>query len=168
MEDFIDIVRRHQQSAFQITFGLVRDEPAAETLTREVFTRARRRLAAGMDAGAATLWIYRACLRFACRLHWKNIPAATRHRLVAGCHDNHHDDFDLAEFVHVLAFHPGKIDPRDCELISLRHVLKLSLQQMGQLLRMHPYEISNRLAWSRERVKEIGGTIVHDLHPQYA
>jgi DNA-directed RNA polymerase specialized sigma24 family protein len=153
-DDFLRLARRHQQSAFQIIFGLLRDELAAETITHEVFARARRRFSRGDDASTAT-WIYHATLRFACRYFWKNTTPAIRRQLaVKNC--GVPADFDLGEFVRVLALHPGKIDPRDCELISLRHVLGLSLPQIGQLLRMHPYEISNRLAWSRERVKQLG------------
>lgn len=156
-DEFFHLARRHQPTAFQITFGILHDETAAETITREVFIRVRRRLAAGVDATSATLWIYHASLRFACRYYWKTIPPSLHHRRgqTVGCHA---DDFKLREFVHVLAHHPGKIEARDCELVSLRHVLGLSLPQIGRLLRMHPYEISNRLVWSCERVKQICGS----------
>jgi hypothetical protein len=153
-DDFFLLARRHQQAAFQITFGLLRDETAAEAITRQVFNRVRRRLARGADSTAATRWIYHASLRFACRYYWKTTTPIQRRRIGETSH-NPSADFDLRGFVHVLAFHPGKIDARDCELISLRHVMGLSLPQIGQLLRMHPYEISNRLTWTRERVKEL-------------
>jgi hypothetical protein len=162
-DEFLHLTRRHQQLAFQITFGLLRDEIAAETLTCQVFNRARRRFASGMDAIAVTRWIYHASLRFACRYYWKNTTPAMRRQLCETSR-NTADNFDLSEFVHVLALHPGKIDPRDCELISLRHVIKLPVTQIGQLLRMHPYEISNRLIWSRERVKEVRGFISLERH----
>lgn len=156
-DDFLRLARRHQPSAFEISFGLLHDERAAETITRQVFIRVRRRLAAGVDPASATLWIYHASLRFACRYYWKTIPPAVHRRLGHNVR-GHSEDFKLREFVHVLAHHPGKIAARDCELVSLRHVLGLSLIQIGRLLRMHPYEISNRLAWSCERVKKICGT----------
>jgi DNA-directed RNA polymerase specialized sigma24 family protein len=154
-DDFPLFARRHRQPVFQIIFGLLRDELAAESITREVFTRARRRFTRGDDASA--FWIYSATLRFACRCFWKNTTPATRRQLSEkNCVVP--VDFDLGQFVRVLALHPGKIDPLDCELVSLRHVLGLSLSRIGQLLRMHPYEISNRLAWNRERVKQLGQT----------
>jgi len=155
---FLQLVRLHQQSVFQITFGLLRDEIAAETIIRQVFHRVRRRLASGADAAETTVWLYHASLRFARRYYWKNSPPDMHCQLGGDCCSGA-DHFDLNEFVHVLALHPGKIEARDCELISLRHVLGLPLPQIGQLLRMHPYEISNRITWSRERVKDvIGGT----------
>jgi hypothetical protein len=150
---FFTLVHRHHQAAFQIAHGILRDEVAAEKITRQVFARVRRRIERGADHASAVLWIYHASLRFACRYYWKSITPAMRRRLGGTCR-NHQGEFDLPDFVRVLALKPDKIDQHDCELIALRHVLGLPLVQIGQLLRMHPYEISNRVTWSLERLKE--------------
>ena len=67
----------------------------------------------------------------------------------------HQPELDLKTFVQVIALQPGKIDPRDCELLALRHVLGMPLSIIAQLLRMHPYEVSNRLVWALERVSKL-------------
>jgi DNA-directed RNA polymerase specialized sigma24 family protein len=150
---FLELVHRHHHPAFQIAHGILRDEVAAEKITREVFTRVRRRIERGANQTAAVLWIYHACLRFSRRYYWRAAPVRMRRRLDETCRCSQRE-FTLPEFVHTLAFQPERIGRHDCELIALRHVLGLSLDQIGQLLRMHPYEISNRLTWSLERLKE--------------
>jgi len=62
---------------------------------------------------------------------------------------------DLKTFVQVIARCPDKIEPRDSELLSLRHVLGLSLGSIAQLLHIHPHEVSNRLLWAREHFCEL-------------
>ncbi len=150
---FFTVVRRHHHPAFQIAHGILRDEVAAEKITQQVFARARRRLERGADTASVVCWIYHASLRFSCRYYWKAASPSMRRRLAETwrCRQS---EFSLLDFVRVLALQPGKIEQHDCEMIALRHVIGLSLVQIGQLLRMHPYEISNRVAWSLERLKE--------------
>ncbi len=150
---FVTLVHRYHHAAFQVAHGILRDEVAAEKITQQVFARVRRRLERGADHESAVFWIYHASLRFACRYYWKSITPAMRRRLAETCRGNQ-GEFDLLDFVRILALKPGKIEQHDCELIALRHVLGLPLVQIGQLLRMHPYEISNRVTWSLERLKE--------------
>ena len=151
---FFSVVRRHHHPAFQIAHGILRDEVAAEKITQQVFARARRRLERGADSSSVVCWIYHASLRFSCRYYWKSASPSMRRRLAETwrCRQT---EFALLDFVRVLALHPGKIEQHDCEMIALRHVIGLSPVQIGQLLRMHPYEISNRVTWSLERLKEI-------------
>lgn len=146
------LIHRYQHPAFQLAHGILRDEVAAEKIIQQVFSRVRRRLDRGADHVSAVLWIHYASLRFACRYYWKSATPYMRRRLEETGRSQP-GDFALSDFVRVLAFQPEKIGPHDCELIVLRHVLGLSLTQIGQVLRMHPYEISNRLTWSLERLK---------------
>ena len=150
---FFTFVHRYQHAVFQIAHGILRDEAAAEKITQQVFARVRRRLNQGADPASAVFWIYHASLRFACRYYWKSATPAMRRRF-GETSRRKREEFNLLDFVRVLALQPGKIEQHDCELIALRHVLGLSLVQIAQLLRMHPYEISNRLTWSLERTKE--------------
>lgn len=150
---FVTLVHRYHHAAFQIAHGILRDEVAAEKITQQVFARVRRRLERGADPASSVLWIYHASLRFACRYYWQSISPAMRRRLGETSRETR-GEFDLLDFVRVLALKPDKIEQHDCELIALRHVLGLPLVQIGQLLRMHPYEISNRVTWSLERLKE--------------
>jgi DNA-directed RNA polymerase specialized sigma24 family protein len=162
------LAHRYHQSAFQITHWILRDEIAAEKITQQVFARVRRRLERGADHASAVFWIYHASLRFACRYYWKSATPIMRRRLMASgqCHQA---EFDFLEFVRVLASQPRKIEQHDCELIALRHVLGLSTVQISQLLRMHPYEISNRVTWGLERLKETHLDSVHCSNtPEFA
>lgn len=145
--DFSTLVRRHHRLIFQLLHGLLRDDVVAEKLTQQVFVRAHRRFAGGDTAQAVTLWIYHACLRFARRYHWKSCNGPKRRRLTETQRGRH--EFHLAAFVHMLATRSQRINPHDCELLALRHVLGLSLVQIGQLRRMSPNEVADRLAWSR-------------------
>lgn len=150
---FIELMHSHHCAVFHIVHGLLRDEIAAEAVIRQVFMRARRRLARGEASVSVTLWVYHAGLRFACRYCRMSGPPASRQRPVeTGRGDR--SEFDLREFVRVLALQPGKIEQHDCELIALRHVLGLSPVQIGRLMRMSPHDISNRLVSGRERLKE--------------
>lgn len=148
---FIALVRAHHRSIFHLIHALLRDEVTAERITQRVFSRARRRLE--RNAGDANIveWIYHAGFRYARMYHWRSARTLTRRRLASGCLVAQ-PGLDLDVFVQVIARHPGKIDPRDCELLALRHVLGMSLTKIAQLLRMHPYQVADRLAWAHERV----------------
>lgn len=152
----IALIRTHQRAIFHLTHGLLRDEVAAEKITQRVFSRARRQLDAGQPSASVTTRLYYASLRFCRMYYWKSSGPAARRRMAAafaGCESG----LGLHVLVQVIARQPDKIDPRDCELLALRHVLGLPLGSIAQLLRMHPYEISNRLTWARERVARLGG-----------
>lgn len=149
---FVSLVRNHHRAIFHLTHALLRDEVAAEKITQQVFARARRRLDHGQTV--AVEWIYYASLRFIRMYHWKSIGLIARRRMLVAMAAIQ-PELDLNTFVQVMARQPGKIDPRDCELLALRYVLGMSLGNIGQLLRMHPYEVSNRIAWGLERVGKL-------------
>jgi len=151
---FFSLFHRYHHAAFQIAHGILRDEVAAEKITQQVFARARRRLERGAEQASVVFWIHHASLRFACRYYWNSIPPAMRRRRLGESGRVNQRDFDLLDFVRILVLKPEKIAQQDCELIALRHVLGLPLVQIGQLLRMHPYEITNRVTWTLERIKE--------------
>jgi len=150
----IPLIRNHNRAIFHLAHALLRDEQAAEKITRQVFARAGRRLDRG--ATQAVEWVYYASLRFVRMYHWRSVGPMARRRMMANAATTP-PELNLAVFVHVLAHHPEKIDPRDCELLALRHVLGMPLANIAQLLRMHPYEVSNRLAWALERVCKLSG-----------
>ncbi len=148
---FITLVRNHHRAIFHLVHALLRDEVAAEKITQQVFSRARRRLGRSQGASSVVEWIYYASFRFVRMYHWRSTGPMARRRMMATM-SNNQPGLDLDVFVRVIARHPGKLDPRDCELLALRHVLGMSLTNIAQLLRMHPYEVANRLTWARERV----------------
>jgi DNA-directed RNA polymerase specialized sigma24 family protein len=149
---FVNLVRNHHQAIFHLAHALLRDEVAAEKITQQVFSRARRHLDRG--PGFVVEWIYYSSFRFVRMYHWRSVGLIARRRMtatVAGIHPR----LDLNTFVRVIAQQPGKLDRHDCELLALRHVLGMSLGNIAQLLRMHPYEVANRLAWALERVNKL-------------
>lgn len=148
---FITLVRSHHREIFHLVHALLRDEVAAEKITQQVFSRARRRIDRRPDASSVVEWIYHASFRFVRMYQWRSAGAMARRRITANLKGNQ-TGLELNLFVQVIARHPGKIDPRDCELLALRHVLGMSLASIAQLLRMHPYEVANRLAWAQERI----------------
>lgn len=151
---FLALVRKHHRSIFQLAHALLRDEVAAERITQQVFARARRQLARGLRPDSVTAWLYYASLRFARQSHWNSNRALARRRMNA-CAADDQLGIDLKAFVQVVVHYQDKVDPRDCELLALRHVLGMPLANIAQLLRMHPYEISNRLVWARERMLKL-------------
>jgi len=152
-DPFVTLIRSHHRAIFHLAHALLRDEVAAEKITQQVFCRARRRF--NSNSGTAlTEWIYYASFRFVRMYHWRSVGLIARRRMrrvLTGMQP----ELNLKTFVHVIALQPGKIAPRDCELLALRHVLGMPLTNIAQLLRMHPYEVSNRLAWSLERVTRL-------------
>lgn len=150
---FITLIRNHHQAIFHLAHALLRDEVAAEKITQQTFARARRRLERAPSSSSVVEWIYYASLRFV-RMHHRRASGALarRRHAVAACNAA---GLDLRALVRVMVRHPGKLDPRDCELVGLRHVLGLSLANIGQLLRLHPYEVANRLAWAQERLAKL-------------
>ncbi len=151
---FVTLIRNHHRAVFHLAHALLRDEVAAERITQQVFSRARKRL----DQGPAALveWIYYASFRFVRMCHWRSVGLITRKRMRRTI-DGVRPELNLKTFVRVIARHPGKISPRDCELLALRYVLGMPLGNMAQLLRMHPNEVSNRLAWALECVHKLSG-----------
>ncbi len=152
-DPFVCLVRNHHRSVFHLAHALLRDEVAAEKITQQVFSRARRRLGHNAFSSVAE-WLYYASLRFVRMYHWKSVGPRVRRRMTGNAPGNR-STLDLKLFVQVIANQPGKIDPHDCELLALRHVLGMPLANIAQLLRMHPYEVSNRLAWALERVRKL-------------
>jgi len=148
-DPFATLIRNHHRAIFHLAHALLRDEVAAEKITQQVFSRARRRL--DHDPASVIEWIYYASFRFVRMYHWRSVGLLARRRMRRTIFGNQ-PELDLKAFVQVIARHPGKVDPRDCELLALRHVLGIPLANIAQLLRMHPYEVSNRLAWALERI----------------
>lgn len=151
-DPFVILIRNHHRAIFHLAHALLRDEVAAEKITQQVFCRARRHMEQSPES--VVEWIYYASFRFVRMYHWKSVGLIARRRMrrtLTGTQP----ELDLKTFVQVIARHPGKIDPRDGELLALRHVLGMPLANIAQLLRMHPYEISNRLAWALERVAKL-------------
>lgn len=151
-DPFVRLVRNHHRSIFHLAHALLRDEVAAEKITQQVFSRARKRM--GDSPASVIEWIYYASFRFVRMYHWRSVGLIARRRMRRTL-SSHQPGLDLKTFVRVIALQPGKIDPRDCELLALRHVLGMPLSTIAQLLRMHPYEVSNRLAWALERVAKL-------------
>jgi RNA polymerase sigma factor (sigma-70 family) len=160
---FITLIRHHHRAIFHLTHALLRDEVAAEKITQQVFSRARRRLERSPNSSSVVEWIYYACFRFVRMHHRKSAsPMARRRNVNVACSQ---PGLDLHTLVQVIVRYPGKLEPRDCELLALRHVLGMSLANIGQLLRMHPYEVSNRLAWARERLYKLSGQFAPVMSP---
>lgn len=151
---FVALIRNHHRAIFHLAHALLRDEVAAEKITQQVFSRARRRM--DQNPAAISEWIYYASFRFVRMYHWRSAGLLARRRMHCGLFKDR-NALDLKAFVSVIAHQPGKLDPRDCELLALRHVVGMPLATISHLLRMHPYEVSNRLAWALERV-----TVLHE------
>lgn len=156
-DPYVSLIRHHHRAIFHLAHALLRDEVAAEQITQQVFARARRRL--DQDQASVIEWIYYASFRFVRMYHWRSIGPIARRRMRRNVVGDQ-PELDLKMLVHVIARHPGKLDPHDCELLALRHVLGMPLINIAQLLRMHPYEVSNRLAWALERVYKFS----HQVH----
>lgn len=162
-DPFVSLVRSHHQVVFHLVHAVLRDEEIAEKVTRQVFARARRRFGPtlGSEAPECVEWLYQAALRFVRMYHWRSVGLFARRRMhaflpgVGGALPTH-------LIVRVIAHRPGEIPPRDCELLVLRHVLGMPLANIAQLLRMHPYEVSNRLVWTQERVSHLGRLMAGD------
>jgi len=151
----VALMRVHNREIFHLTHALLRDENAAEKITRQVFARAGRRLE--RDSSDVVEWLYYATFRFVRMYHWRSVGPMARRRMTPKGASAAHTGFDLHLFVKVLARQPGKLDPRDCELLALRHVLGMPIANIAQLLRMQSNEVANRLAWALERVFKLGG-----------
>ena len=151
-DPFVALVRNHHRAIFHLAHALLRDEIAAERITQQVFSRARRRLGQGTEA--VTEWIYYASFRFVRMFHWRSIGLIARRRMrriLAG----REPVLDLKTLVRVIARQSGKVDPHDCELLGLRYVLGMPVSNIAQLLRMQPCDVANRLTWAFERVTKL-------------
>lgn len=162
---FLALVRKHHRPVFQLSHALLRDEVAAEKITQQVFSRARRLLNRTSETTSIGAWLYYASLRFA-RSHYWNATRRLGLRRPACCTAGDSSALDLKTLALVIAALPHKIEPRDCELLALHHVLGLTPAGIAQLLRIHPYEASNRLIWARERVMKLSHQ--HAMNPESA
>ena len=160
-------IHRHHRAIFRLTHGLTRNEVAAEKITQQVFSRVRRQLAGDRCPASVTAWLYYASLRFARLYHWKSIHDAARNRMIVISAENQLG-LDLKTFVQVIARCQDKIEPRDCELLSLRHVLCLPLGSIAQLLHIHPDEVSKRLLWAREHFCDLSRQLFPSPIPETA
>ncbi len=150
---FLEIVRRHHTHLFRLAHHLLRDVHQAEDVTKATFTLARRALDRGRLSSPLAAWLYYAAFKLARRRHWQNLqqrtPAAsfcapTVRRPASA-------SIDLREFAALIAACIHQMDPRDCELLALRHVLGLSAGEIAKLLRIRP-----DVAWSRVNLARQG------------
>ncbi|TSJ77419.1 RNA polymerase sigma factor [Rariglobus hedericola] len=164
---FLTLIRKHNRAIFHLAHSLVRNEVAAENITQQVFARARRHINQGHCPVSISHWLYYATLRFS-RHHQWHAERRLRVRRMSTGNVNPAPAFNLQVFARVIATQPGKIEPRDSELLALHHVLGLAVGEIARLLRTHPYETSNRLIWARERVLKLSGIQSFDAEGSHA
>lgn len=155
---FLEIARRHHAHIFHLVHSLVKNVHASEEITRTTFGRVRERLERAGGA-PSTLWIYYTALNLA-RRHYLGTfrpvlgRAADSSRLrLADATANQEDSVPcvgVREFAAMLARNMGHIDSGDQELLALRHVVGLSIDEISRVLGLRPDAVTERVRRSHD------------------
>lgn len=170
---FDALVRRHQQRAFNIAFGLLRQREDALEVAQDAFVRAYRALKDFRGESAFTTWLYRITVNLAHnKTRWYRARHADRHMPLGALANpgepNGHRVMDLpdptgapdrqamlSEETRRVAAAMRKLAPRSREVLILRNVENLSYEEIARVLRCTLGTVKSRIARAREELRAL-------------
>jgi len=166
---FDDLVRRHQQRAFNVAYQLLRNREDATEVAQDAFVRIYRNVNGFRGECEFTTWLHQIVVNLARNKHrwWKR---RGRHASVSLDRAMGTEDGDVpvqtaasedapdvqavkAEFVELLSRRMNELPQKFREVLVLRNVEDLSYEQIAAVLHCSVGTVKSRLARAREQLR---------------
>ena len=167
---FDDLVRRHQQRAFNVAYQLLRNHEDAAEVAQDAFVRIYRSLNDFRGACEFTTWLHQIVVNLARNKHrwWKrrgkdlsvslDRPLETENGdlpVQTAASDDAPDALVVqAEFVELLGRRMNELPHKFREVLVLRNVEDLSYEQIATALNCSVGTVKSRLARAREQLRK--------------
>lgn len=178
---FVEIMQRHREKIYGLTFALLRNRGDAEEITQDTFIRAHRGLANFRGDSSLATWLNRIAVNLARNRYWYFFRRRRHATLSLDCplgEDSDATFTDLvatdtpdparatahAEFAALLAACLEKLDPRHREILTLRSILHRSYEEIAATLGINVGTVKSRIARARENLR----TLLAETCPDFA
>ena len=170
---FDDLVRRHQQRAFNVAYQLLRNREDATEVAQDAFVRIYRSLDRFRGECEFTTWLHQIVVNLARNKHrwWKR---RGKHATVSLDHPVETADGELplqtaasvdapdvqavkAEFIELVSQKVGELPHKFREVLVLRNVEGLSYEQLATVLNCSVGTVKSRVARAREQLRKAMG-----------
>jgi RNA polymerase sigma-70 factor (ECF subfamily) len=169
---FVEIMQRHREKIYGLTFALLRNRGDAEEITQDTFIRAHRGLANFRGDSSLATWLNRIAVNLARNRYWYFFRRRRHATLSLDCplgDDSDATFTDLvatdtpdparetanAEFAALLASCLEKLDPRHREILTLRSTLHRSYDEIAATLGLNVGTVKSRIARARENLRAL-------------
>ncbi|MGD1020234.1 MAG: sigma-70 family RNA polymerase sigma factor [Verrucomicrobiia bacterium] len=169
-EAFDDLVRRHQQRAFNVAFQVLRDREDATEVAQDAFVRIYRSVNNFRGECEFTTWLHQIVVNLARNKHrwWKRRGRQSSVSLdspvelgdgeapmqIAASGDAPDVETVKAEFVELLSRRMEELPRKLREVLVLRNVENLSYEQIAVVLDCSIGTVKSRIARAREALRE--------------
>jgi RNA polymerase sigma-70 factor (ECF subfamily) len=169
-EAFDDLVRRHQQRAFNVAFQVLRDREDATEVAQDAFVRIYRSVNNFRGECEFTTWLHQIVVNLARNKHrwWKRRGRQSSVSLdspvemgdggapmqIAANGDAPDVETVKAEFVELLSRRMEELPRKLREVLVLRNVENLSYEQIATVLDCSIGTVKSRIARAREALRE--------------
>jgi len=169
-EAFDELVRRHQQRAFNVAFQVLRDREDATEVAQDAFVRIYRSMDRFRGECEFTTWLHQIVVNLARNKHrwWKRRGRQSSVSLdspvefgdgeapmqVAASGDTPDVESVKAEFVELLSRRMEELPRKLREVLVLRNVENLSYGQIAVVLDCSIGTVKSRIARAREALRE--------------
>ncbi len=169
-EAFDDLVRRHQQRAFNVAFQVLRDREDAAEVAQDAFVRIYRSVENFRGDCEFTTWLHQIVVNLARNKHrwWKRrgrqssvsldspveIADGEKPMQVPASGDAPDVETVKAEFVELLSRRMEELPRKLREVLVLRNVEDLSYEQIAVVLDCSIGTVKSRIARAREALRE--------------
>ncbi len=169
-EAFDDLVRRHQQRAFNVAFQVLRDREDATEVAQDAFVRIYRSVDNFRGECEFTTWLHQIVVNLARNRYrwWKRRGRQSSVSLdspvemgegavpmqLAASGDAPDVETVKAEFVELLSRRMEELPRKLCEVLVLRNVENLSYEQIAVVLDCSIGTVKSRIARAREALRQ--------------
>jgi RNA polymerase sigma-70 factor (ECF subfamily) len=169
-EAFDDLVRRHQQRAFNVAFQVLRDREDATEVAQDAFVRIYRSVDNFRGECEFTTWLHQIVVNLARNKHrwWKRRGRQSSVSLdspvemgdgaapmqIAASGDAPDVETVKAEFVELLGRRMEELPRKLREVLVLRNVENLSYEQIATVLDCSIGTVKSRIARAREALRD--------------
>jgi len=169
-EAFDDLVRRHQQRAFNVAFQVLRDREDATEVAQDAFVRIYRSMDNFRGECEFTTWLHQIVVNLARNKHrwWKRRGRQSSVSLdspvemgdgeapmqIAASGDAPDVETVKAEFVELLSRRMEELPRKLREVLVLRNVENLSYEQIAVVLDCSIGTVKSRIARAREALRD--------------
>ena len=169
-EAFDDLVRRHQQRAFNVAFQVLRDREDAAEVAQDAFVRIYRSVENFRGDCEFTTWLHQIVVNLARNKHrwWKRRGRQSSVSLdspvemadgeapmqIAASGDAPDVETVKAEFMELLSRRMEELPRKLREVLVLRNVENLSYEQIAVVLDCSIGTVKSRIARAREALRE--------------
>jgi RNA polymerase sigma-70 factor, ECF subfamily len=159
VDQYAEIVRRHQDRLFRHAAGMVLDQDAAADLVQDAFVAGYVRLATCRDTSKFGIWIFQ-ILRNRCLDHLKarrrrDVSLAAHHYPSAP--DNPDTDLERTALREVLDGALARLPDAQREAFLLKHVQDLTYEEMAEVVGASESALRMRVMRAREALQVLLG-----------